>query len=103
MVPQPCWVTLPCDATVKLRADLYNIGSRTNLTNPVSILVGNGKPTGVLESPSSLAPTRSASLTESPTIASNTRGHQNAHLPGPPQSVVPRSPSPGATCAYPIG
>ena len=34
---------------MKLRADLSNIGLRTNLTNPVRILVGNGNAFHVVE------------------------------------------------------
>jgi hypothetical protein len=48
-LPNPYWVTLPCGATVKLRADLSHIGLRTNLTNPVRILVGNANAFHVVE------------------------------------------------------
>src|SRR5205085_6667418 len=38
---QPCWITLPCDATVRLRGDLYHLS-----TNPkpdgLQILIGSG-------------------------------------------------------------
>ena len=38
-LPEPYWVPLPCDATVRLRADVYNCGNSTNMTE---ILVGDG-------------------------------------------------------------
>jgi len=28
-VPNPCWVTLPCDSIVRLRADLYTLGPQS--------------------------------------------------------------------------
>jgi hypothetical protein len=54
-LPEPYWVTLPCDATVRLRADVYNVGNPVvrfglnstnttdlgNITDP-GIWVGDG-------------------------------------------------------------
>jgi hypothetical protein len=37
----PCWITMPCDSTVRLRADLYNLGP-TSKPNGLEILVGGG-------------------------------------------------------------
>ena len=41
VLPEPYWVTLPCDATVRLRADIYNVGNSTNIADE-QILVGDG-------------------------------------------------------------
>jgi len=41
ILPEPYWVTLPCDATVRLRADVYTAGNSTNMTDE-EILVGDG-------------------------------------------------------------
>jgi len=40
-VPSPCWITLPCDSTVRLRADTYTLGP---LSKPdgLEILVRDG-------------------------------------------------------------
>ena len=40
-VPYPCWVTLPCDSTVRLRADTYTLGPRSK-PDGLEILVGGG-------------------------------------------------------------
>ena len=41
VVPESYWVTLTCDATVRLRADVYTVGNSTNMTDEV-LLVGDG-------------------------------------------------------------
>jgi hypothetical protein len=39
--PAPCWVTLPCDATLRLRADIYNL-LNSKKPNGLEILVNGG-------------------------------------------------------------
>jgi hypothetical protein len=40
-VPNPCWVTLPCDSTVRLRADTYTLGPSSK-PDGLEILVRDG-------------------------------------------------------------
>ena len=40
-VPSPCWVTLPCDSTVRLRADTYTLGPPSK-PDGLGILVRGG-------------------------------------------------------------
>jgi len=39
--PNPCWVTLPCDSTVRLRADTYTLGPKEKVDG-LEVLVRNG-------------------------------------------------------------
>ena len=39
--PSPCWVTLPCDSTVRLRADTYTLGPQSK-PDGLEILVRGG-------------------------------------------------------------
>ena len=41
MLPRPHWVTIPSDSTIRLRADLYNMGEQKKPDGFV-VLVGNG-------------------------------------------------------------